>query len=134
MNYTFTFALLTAFLLLAGCAQTQAPPSGQPPAQAPTISVISAPSTAETGRPVVLKWRVGGPSTTTTHTAVHYGYASVPADPTPEKYAFKTAIRSGSIPGEFSDAVTFAQPGTVYYRAHVIVGGNHNSYRSSSSA
>ena len=122
-NYAFVFAIF-ALLLLAGCAQTQTPPSGQPPAQI-AISIVSVPSTAETGKPVELKWRVAGPSTTTTHTAIHYGYSSVLTDPTPAKYAFKTQIKSGPLPADFSDVVTFAQPGTVYYRAHVIVEGKH---------
>ncbi|MFA6036377.1 MAG: DUF4382 domain-containing protein [Candidatus Micrarchaeia archaeon] len=89
-----------------------------------SIRLISMPVGVEANQPVTVRWSIATPvRTETTHTSVHFGYTSVPSNPTVAAYAYSTEYLTGTIPGEFSAAMTPSLSGTVYYRAHVVVDG-----------
>lgn len=89
------------------------------------IEITSLPKTVVAGNPVVVKWELRGFAESTSHTAVHWGYASVASPSSPPDYPSATAYRYSSIPADLEDAFTPDHEGTVYLRAHTsIYGGN----------
>ncbi len=136
-NFNALAIFFVASLLIFGCAgqspassQGGQPSSGQDgsAAQEPTVSIslLSPPAEAEAGKPLALNWKIeSSMPLDTNHTAVHFGYSSVPSNPTPQAYSYATQILRGNLPDEFSATITPLNPGILYVRSHVIANGKH---------
>jgi hypothetical protein len=93
------------------------------------VRVVDPPATATVGESLTWRWEVTGPDgAAIPHTAIHYGNESVPSNPTPASYAEGTnapGYYTGTAPQQFTHEVTFEEAGTIYYRAHAVVGGEN---------
>ena len=140
------FALLL-LVFISGCAA----PAYQKPLEtqksavtsqgqiAPALDVkvylVDLPATVNANSKFVVKWRVdSNQQKDITHTAVHYGSASVggalSADVSPANSgypSFTPEYASGNfkIPNEFSTAMVLESKGIIFARAHVIVDGKN---------
>lgn len=124
MNRFLPLLALAAVLAVAGCTATP-PAAPTPPIVSTSIAVTTAPTSAVATIPVSISWAIDGPAGTTSHTAIHYGPASVPQPTGPADYPSASAYLSGSVPGSYEAEITPAAAGTLYYRAHTIVGEQH---------
>jgi hypothetical protein len=122
-------AILALALLAAGCVT---PPEEnktngtiiEDPAIT-SIKITSLPATVEAGQPVAVKWTLEGFASSTNHTAIHWGYKSVPDPKSPSDYPAATTFRSTDIPATLEDSFTPSQPGTVHLRAHTLIYNAH---------
>ncbi|MBU4245873.1 MAG: hypothetical protein KKE71_02420, partial [Nanoarchaeota archaeon] len=139
--------LLIAIILVSGCAQTGEPVQNNTPPQAPEapkvhapaapvveekiVYFVSAPENALIGNFANITWAVAGVDEKTQHTAIHYDYKSHPGKfgtnvsakaSGYEKLTPEFANRSYDLPKTFSANIQLIQTGTLYYRAHTIIG------------
>jgi serine/threonine protein kinase len=88
----------------------------------PSLVVVDAPATAETGSPIKITWRVNSNAEyQTNHTAIHYGPESKSEPLSLTIYPNISNIYTGLIPATFSTNITINTPGVIYFRAHVII-------------
>lgn len=148
-------AILAVMVLIAGCqpqqkvpegsgtpiettpsAGTQQPVQPQPQPSEPTIkiSIISIPSTAQTGSSFNVGWKIeSNEQKSITHTAVHYGTTSspgaLPKDIAPSNSGYPNIaglVTSATIPFIFSTTINTPSQETIFYlRAHVVVDGKN---------
>lgn len=89
-----------------------------------SIAMVSIPAAVQAKQPVNVRWNVASSKQAQTpHTSVHFGYTSVPSNPTVAAYAYSTEYLTGTVPSDFSANMTPEFGGIVYYRAHVVVDG-----------
>jgi len=92
-----------------------------------TLSIDSAPDTAQAGVPVNVVWSVSGVQDTFYHGAVHYGPFSVtdPQDTSDYPNHLSDLCDSGcSSPGIFTSSFSIPNTGTYFYRVHVTYNGS----------
>ncbi len=126
-SFALAATLLLATVLLAGCmGGDDGGGDGEPTV---TVSLVDPPSYATAGEPVTLTWEISSSTMTTTdHTAIHWGTTSHAGDDAHfgDYEGGLTSPQSGDVPGTYSADVTFEDAGTVYYRAHTMVGDDDN--------
>lgn len=97
------------------------------PSIQPTVTILSAPLTANTNEDIYIDWVINSYPGTTSHTAIHYGSYSVPNPTGPNDYPgaskYIGADKPVNIPGEFSTTIKILQSGIYYYRAHTVING-----------
>ena len=115
--------LVLVLLLLVGCVQ----PGYR-------LEVLNPPSAVAVGQPFTFQWELTGAAAMIPHTAIHYDFISHPSsfglDMTPEAsgYKYKTldfAQGDYAIPRTFSYLVELDMSGTLHYRAHAVINGQH---------
>ena len=90
------------------------------------VEVINAPDMAEVAHSFEINWMVNNPvETDTPHTAIHYGPESQSEPLTTTSYPDLTKPEKGTIPAEFSAALTINETGTTYFRAHAVIEGEN---------
>ncbi len=103
-------------------------------APAVTIELVDVPTSAVVGHDIRVSWRVIGGDLRATHSAVHYDYESKPGmfglDIGPAASGYPSLTKdfvSGdfALPMDFSVAFEPDKAGTIYFRAHAIVGGKN---------
>lgn len=138
--------LLVAAILVSGCVQNNEPAQNDnssqipeaPKVQTPATPVeekvvyfVSAPENAIIGDFVNVTWAVAGVDEKTQHTAIHYDYTSHPGKLGTnvtvkasgyEKLTPEFANKSYNLPKTFSAKIQLMQTGTLYYRAHAVIG------------
>lgn len=88
------------------------------------ITIVNSPSSGQTNTPLSFKWKIeSNKEIAIPHTAVHYDTRSVPSPKTYTDYRSAGRFFDGSVPGSFSDSITFQQAGNYYYRIHAVVDG-----------
>lgn len=146
MEKRFAFALIIISVLLVACPQAESPTKEEiqealESEPAPlierllSISIVTAPASVEEGKEFLVTWKIEDTSTTTNHTAVHYGTTSVPGEldvtvaPAKSGYPSFTpdfAAKESAIPGTFTAKIKAPLIGTMLYlRPHVIINGKH---------
>lgn len=119
---TWIAGIILVAVALAGCTQ----PGGQDAGY--TFTVEEAPSRpVDLGETFTIRWSIEGPEGTTDHTGIHYGLSSAAdkEDVSPDDYQATSPHKAGAVPGTFQTTFNITFPGTIYYRTHVIVDGEH---------
>lgn len=127
---------IVVLALVAGISWFGTQEDGAAPAVVGTsVVIVDPPARATAGTPVGIRWSVQAPvGSTATHTAIHWGSASrlgtFGTDVIPQASGYPNLLpdyASGNfpLPRAFSGALTFAPPGTYFYRAHAMIGGLH---------
>ena len=79
-------------------------------------------------------WEISGPASTISHTAIYYDYSSHAGDLNKNVTAYlakypnftnEYASKEEAIPKTFNANLPISKAGTLYYRAHSIIGGKH---------
>ncbi|MFA6096449.1 MAG: hypothetical protein WC788_02350 [Candidatus Paceibacterota bacterium] len=79
-------------------------------------------------------WEISGPSGTISHTAIYYDYSSHAGDLDGNVTAYlakypnftnQYASKEEAIPKTFDANLSISKAGTLYFRAHSIIGGKH---------
>lgn len=120
--------LLTGSQQEETAAQTEEGAAQQEEAQAAaavsSIAVVNAPSVGQTNMPLSFAWSIDSDKELAIpHTAVHYDTKSVPSPQAYTDYRSAGRFFDGTVPGSFSDSITFQQAGNYYYRMHAVVDG-----------
>ncbi len=119
-----------AITIEAKAQPAQTPETPAPSEIEPKILITSAaPAIAGANQAVSISWKIESESTTTPHTAVHYGTSSVPNPTGPSDYplasSFICTATPCSIPRAFHAQIAIANEGTYHYRAHAIIDGKN---------
>ncbi len=136
--FIFITVLVISIITLYGCQAPETEKTGEMPAVEETplfqasVILLNYPGSAAQGQEYDVSWRVlSSEPMGIEHTAVHYGYVSVPGVlgtdvlPANSGYALLTAPQSGAIPNSFSDKIIAEQAGTLYLRPHAIIDGRN---------
>jgi plastocyanin len=128
--------LAASFLLiaLAGCnAPTEdgstPSPTTSPAATTLAVALTQAPTSAAANSTITVKWSVApSPSASLQipHTAIHWGTQSVADPKSPADYGTTQGAREpATVPANFETAFQVPGSGSIYLRAHALVGGKH---------
>ena len=109
------------------------PPAGVPAEPSVSISMTNSPQSAESGSPFQVSWRIDGPATAISNTAIYYSYGPYPGNfgtsETPASSGYGNVAQSSAvnmtIPGTFMAGITPAGEGMLYFRAYALVGGKN---------